>query len=237
MVTTNTIRFSQFNEPGETIPNVGFVKQSIFPTGFIPAGAAGTVNGVQTPVGGLSGVTYYAANNRYYAISDDRSQVAPARFYTFTADSGVTFTNVTPLKDTNGDFFATNSLDTEGIALTNNGTVFISSEGEVNPTAGRVTNPFIKEFSLATGQEVRSLPVPSKFLPVVEDTNSNNIIDAGDTQTSGVYNNLAFESLTITPDQKTLFTATENALSQDGLKASLTSGSPSRILQYNLVTS
>ncbi|MEH1768428.1 MAG: phytase [Nostoc sp.] len=213
------------------------MKQSIFPTGFIPTGTAGTVNGVQTPVGGLSGVTYDAVNNRYYSISDDRSQVAPARFYTFTTnDSGVTFTNVTPLKDNNGNFFALNSLDPEGIALTDNGTVFISSEGEVNPSAGRVTNPFIKEFSLATGQEVRSLLVPSKFLPVVQDTNGDGIVDAGDTQTSGVYNNLAFESLTITPDQKTLFTATENALTQDGLIASLTSGSPSRILQYNLVT-
>ncbi|MEH2213796.1 phytase [Nostoc sp.] len=224
-------------EAGKTIPNIGFLGQTTFVTGFIPTGAAGTVNGVQTPVGGLSGVTYDAANNRYYAISDDRSQVAPARFYTFTADdSGVNFTNVTTLKDINGNFFAINSLDTEGIALTNNGTVFISSEGEVNPTAGRVTNPFIKEFSLATGEEVRSLLVPKKFLPVLEDTNSNGIIDAGDTQTSGVYNNLAFESLTITPDEKTLFTATENALSQDGLKASLNNGSPSRILQYNVVT-
>jgi 3-phytase len=224
------------NEPGKTIPNVKFLEQTTFVTGFIPAGAAGTVNGITTPLGGLSGITYDAVNDRYYAISDDRSQVAPARFYTFTANSEITFTSVTPLKDTNGNFFATNSLDPEGIALTNNGTVFISSEGEVNPTAGRVTNPFIKEFSLTTGQEVASLLIPSKFLPVVQDTNGNGVVDAGDTQTSGVYNNLAFESLTITPDQKTLFTATENALSQDGLKASLTSGSPSRILQYNLVT-
>ncbi|MBC1221812.1 phytase [Nostoc sp. UCD121] len=225
------------NEPGKTIPNVEFLGETNFVTGFVPAGTAGSVNGTPTPLGGLSGVTYDAVNNRYYAISDDRSQVSPARFYTFTAtDSGVTFINVTPLKDINGNFFATNSLDTEGIALTNDGTVFISSEGEVNPAAGRVTNPFIKEFSLTTGQEVRSLFVPSKFLPLVQDTNRNSIVDAGDTQTSGVYNNLAFESLTITPDEKTLFTATENALSQDGLKASLTSGSRSRILQYNLVT-
>ncbi|MEH2260069.1 phytase [Nostoc sp.] len=224
-------------EPGKTIPNIRFVGQTTFVTGFIPAGAAGTVNGTPTLLGGLSGVTYDAVNNRYYAISDDRSQVAPARFYTFTAtDSGVNFTNVTTLKDTNGNFFATNSLDPEGIAFSNKGTVFISSEGEVNPGAGRVSNPFIKEFSLTTGQEVRSLFVPRKFLPVVEDTNSNGIIDASDTQISGVYNNLAFESLTITPDEKTLFTATENALSQDGLKASLTSGSRSRILQYNLVS-
>ncbi len=231
-------------EAGKTIPNVGFQGQTIFVTGFIPAGAAGTVNGVQTPVGGLSGVTYDAVNNRYYAISDARSDAnGLARFYTFTADTGVTFTNVTPLKDSTGNFFAAFSLDPEGIALTNNSTIFISSEGEVNLTAGRVSNPFIKEFSLTTGQEVRrhsppqaSLFVPTKFLPVVADTNSNGIVDAADTQTSGVYNNLAFESLTLTPDQKTLFTATENALSQDGLRASLTSGSPSRILQYNLVT-
>ncbi len=91
-------------------------------------------------------------------------QFGPARFYTFTTDNQVTFTNVTPLKDINGDFFALNSIDPEGIALTNNDTVFISSEGEVNPAAGRVTNPFIKEFSLTTGQEVRSLSVPNKVL-------------------------------------------------------------------------
>ncbi|MDZ8077874.1 MAG: phytase [Nostoc sp. DcaGUA01] len=227
------------SEPGKTIPSAGFVAQSTFVTGFIPAGAAGTVNGTPTPVGGLSGVTYDAVNKVYYAISDARSDTnGLARFYTFTADTEVTFTNVTPLKDSTGNFFTAFSLDPEGIALTNKGTVFISSEGEVRPDLGasRVTNPFIKEFSLTTGQEVRSLLIPSKFLPVVEDTNNNGIVDAGDTQASGVYNNLAFESLTITPDQKTLFTATENALSQDGLKASLTSGSRSRILQYNLVT-
>ncbi|BAY23500.1 phytase [Calothrix sp. NIES-2100] len=218
---------------GKTIPDIGFLGQTTLPTGFIPPGAAGTVNGVQTALGGLSGVAYDAAKNQFYAISDDRSQIAPARFYTFTSDpaniatTGATFTNVTPLKDANGNFFASNSLDPEGIALTNNGTVFISSEGEVNPSAGRVTNPFIKEFSLTTGQEVRSLAVPKKFLPV---------IDTSNTQTAGVYNNLAFESLTITPDQKTLFTATENALLQDGSRVTTTTGSRSRILQYNLVT-
>jgi myo-inositol-hexaphosphate 3-phosphohydrolase len=229
-------------EPGKTIPSAEFQGQTTFPTGFIPPGVAGSVNGTPTALGGLSGITYDAATNQFYAISDDRSQFAPAGFYTFTvnlaniATAGVTFTNVTPLKDSNGNFFALNSLDPEGIALTNNGTVFISSEGEVNPGAGRVSDPFIKEFSVSNGQEVRSLPIPKKFLPVVEDTNGNGVVDAGDTQTSGVRNNLAFESLTITPNQKTLFTATENALFQDGAVASTTTGTRSRILQYNLVT-
>ncbi|MBW4616739.1 MAG: phytase [Desmonostoc vinosum HA7617-LM4] len=229
-------------EAGNTIPNAEFLGQQIITTGFIPPGAAGEVNGVAAQVGGLSGITYDAANNRYYAISDDRSQFAPARFYTLTTDpatistTGVTFTNVTPLKDTNGNFFGSNTLDPEAIALTKNGTVFISSEGEVNSASGRVTNPFVKEFNLTTGQEVRSLAIPKKFLPVVQDTNGNGTVDAADTQLSGIRNNLALESLTITPDAKTLFTATENALLQDGVVASTTTGSPSRILQYNLVS-
>jgi myo-inositol-hexaphosphate 3-phosphohydrolase/phosphodiesterase/alkaline phosphatase D-like protein len=224
-------------EAGKTVSSVIFEGQKVFPTGFIPSGVSGTVNGVETSIGGLSGVTYDAVNKRFYAISDDRSQVAPARFYTFTADSReVNFTNVTTLRDANGNLFPLNSLDPEGIALTNNNTVFISSEGEVNPSVGRVTNPFINEFSLTTGQQIRSLPIPRKFLPLVDDTNGNGVVDAGDVQLSGVRNNLAFESLTIAPDQKTLYTASESALFQDDTIASLTNGSRSRILQYNLIT-
>ena len=227
---------------GATIPNIGFEGQTIIPTGFIPEGAAGTINDKQVPLGGLSGVTYDAVNNRYYAISDDRSQFGPARFYTFTTNpntigtSGVTFTNVTPITDANGNLYSQLSLDPEGIALTNKDTVFISSEGEANPSAGRVTNPFVNEYSLTTGQLIRSLSVPRKFLPVVQDTNNNGIVDAGDTQTAGIRNNLAFESLTISPDQKFLYTATENALFQDGAVATTTNGTRSRIIQYNLVT-
>ena len=225
-------------EAGKTIPGIQFQGETTFTTGFIPPGDAGIVNGTATQMGGLSGVTYDRTNNLYYSISDDRSQNGPARFYTFTLDpatSAVTFTDVTPLQDAEGNFFAALTIDPEGIALTKDGTIFVSSEGEANINAGRVSDPFIKEFAL-TGEELRSLPVPSKYLPVIEDTNGNGIIDAGDTQISGIRNNLAFESLTITPDQKTLYTATENALLQDGERASLSNGSPSRILQYNLLS-
>lgn len=229
-------------EPVKTISNISFVGQTIIPTGFTPSGVAGTVNGAKTPVGGLSGVSYDAANNRFYSISDDRSQFGTARFYTFTTDpntiavNGVNFTNATAIKDASGKLFPELSLDPEAIALTKNGTVWISSEGEANPGAGRVTNPFINEFSLTTGQQIRSLPIPQKFLPVVQDTNGNGKVDGGDTQTSGIRNNLAFESLTISPDQKFLYTATENALFQDGSVATTANGSRSRIIEYNLVS-
>jgi Esterase-like activity of phytase len=51
-----------------------------------------------------------------------------------------------------------------------------------------------------------------------------------------VRNNLAFESLTISPNQKSLYTATEEALFQDGATASDTTGTRSRIIKYNLAT-
>ncbi|GAQ00045.1 phytase [Leptolyngbya sp. NIES-2104] len=225
---------------GSTGIEIEFAGQDIFPTGFTPSGAAGSINGTPVAVGGLSGIVYDAENNQYYAISDDRS--SNARFYTATIDlkdgkldrGNVNFTNVTQLKDANGNPFAANSLDPEGIAFTKNATVFISSEGEVS--ANRVLNPFVNEFNLTTGQQIRALPIPAKFLPVIQDTNGNGQLDAGEIQLSGVRNNLAFESLTITPDQTFLFTATENALVQDGSVASLTTGSRNRIVQYNLIS-
>ncbi len=204
-----------------TIAGIDFLGQAVFPTDTSFGG---------TQVGGLSGITYDASKKVYYSIADDRSQINPARFYTFQIDlsggslsqSGVKPVGVTTLRDANGQPFALNSIDLEGIALTDDGTLFVSSEGEVNPTAGRVTNPFVNEFSLITGTQVDALPVPSKFSPVPG--------------LSGIRNNLALESLTLTPDQTYLFTATENALVQDGPAASLTTGTPSRILKYDLTT-
>ncbi len=222
-------------EAGKTVVSAEFKGQTIFATNFTPTGAAQSINGVNVPVGGLSGVTYDAAKNQYYAVSDDRS--SNARFYTFTLDpvtNVVTFTNVVQLKNLNGTPFAASSLDPEGIALTSDGTVFISSEGEIS--ANRVVEPFIKEFNLTTGVEKRSLSIPPKFQIRPNDINQDGILGTGETQTTGVRNNLAFESLTITPDQKTLYTATENALFQDGLRTTITTGSRSRIIQYNLVT-
>jgi hypothetical protein len=204
-----------------TITNVDFLGQSTFPTGFPYQG---------TELGGLSGITYDASKNVYYSISDDRSEKNPARFYTLNigvedgvlSQEDVTLLDVTTLLNENGQPFPDLSLDPEGIALTNQGTLLISSEGEARPDLGRVTSPFVNEFSL-TGQQLKTLPVPSKFQPTV-------------TGESGIRNNLAFESLTINPDGTSLFTATENALIQDGLAAGLNNGSPSRILKYNLLT-
>ncbi|MEB3291941.1 MAG: phytase [Synechococcales bacterium] len=223
--------------PGKTVLETELVGQQTFATGFVPAGAAGTIGGRAVPMGGLSGVTYDAAKGVYYAISDDRSQFGPARFYTYKANSATDnqFTNVTVLKQANGQPYNALTIDPEDIVLTKNNTVFISSEGEANIAAGRVDRPFINEYSLQ-GDLLRSLPIPTKFIPIVRDTNGNGVVDAGDTQISGIRNNLAFESLTITPNQQFLYTANEDTLFQDGAVASATAGGQVRIVQYNLLS-
>jgi hypothetical protein len=131
------------------------------------------------------------------------------------------------LRKPDGSTFAPLSTDTEGIAVTSNGTAFISSEGEVDSPNKIRVNPFVNEFSLTTGKQMRSLPIPTKFLPDSPVATS---------QTRGTYDNLAFESSALTPNQQTLVTATENALVQDGPKGSATNGSRSRILKFNLAT-
>ncbi|MEH2049030.1 esterase-like activity of phytase family protein [Nostoc sp.] len=199
------------------ISSIEFIGEATLPKGLIFQ---------KTEIGGLSGITYNAKNNLYYAISDDRGQKAAARFYTLKIDlskgvlqkGGMNPVSVTTLLNENGQTFRPGETDTEGIALTNKETVFISSEGD----AVKLINPFIKEFSLSSGKEIVTLPIPNKFLP---DKNGQ----------KGIRNNLAFESLTITPDKKHLFTATENALIQDGVAAKPNIGSPCRILQYNLL--
>ena len=178
-----------------------------------------------TEVGGLSGITYDAANDLYFIISDDRSQKAPARFYQVQLDltgesfssEQVQFQGLSLLRDENGETFSSLSLDPEGIALTEQGTLWISSEGD----ATRGIAPFVQEFRQG-GETLRSLPLPSKLLPDLANQR-------------GVGRNLALESLTITPDQRYLVTATENALLQDGPEASLSESSPARILKYDSV--
>jgi hypothetical protein len=198
------------------VTKIDFLGRAIFPTGS-PFGG--------TEIGGLSGITYDADRQVYYAISDDRSSKAPARFYSVKIDltSGklekeqIDFTGVTTLLDETGKTFPESSLDPEGIAFTGN-SVFVSSEGD----ADRQINPFIKEFSL-DGKLLKTLPIPEMFLPDGKGT-------------KGIRNNLALESLTLTADRKYLFTATENAIVQDGAVASLQSGSPCRILRYDAVS-
>ena len=197
-------------------PNLEFLGEEILPTGLQFDG---------TEVGGLSSIAYDAELDRYYVISDDQSVIDPARYYTFALDvadgnldpGDVVITDVTTLLDSAGLPFAAASFDPEGLALTKDDQLVITSEG----IATRLIPPWVRLFGL-DGQQEADLPVPLAFIP-----------DAIP-QTRGVRQNLGFESGTTFGPY--YLTGSEGALVQDGPAAGLGVPSPARLLRYNLKT-
>jgi 3-phytase len=198
---------------GSKPPELRFLGQTIVPTGTRYAG---------TDVGGLSSITYDAARGVFYALSDDQSVLQPARFYTLHLDvvggaPAVHFDAVTTLKAPDGRPYPAATLDPEGLTLTKDRELIVTSEG----IAARGIAPWVRRYSL-DGTYLGDLPVPSAFLPT--------------SATHGVRQNLAFEAAAVAPDGRHLFVGMEGALAQDGPPATLAGGSPSRILRYNLRT-
>ncbi len=201
---------------GAKPPSLQFLGQAIVPTGATYAG---------TTVGGLSSITYDAAHGVFYSLSDDQSQFNPARFYTLRLDlsdghlagGDVQFTGVTTLLAPDGQPYAPLSLDPEGLTLAKSGELIVTSEG----IAARGIPAWVRRYAL-DGTFLGDLPVPDAFLPT--------------SATHGVRQNLAFEAAAVAPDGRHLFVGMEGALAQDGLAATLTNPSASRILRYNLAT-
>ena len=169
-----------------------------------------------TPVGGLSGIAYNPKDDVFYAVSDDRSVKAPARFYQLKLDldeSGkpiaTKFMAMTTLKNEAGNEYDKNTIDPEGIAITPQGTVWVSSEG----VAIDGIPPFIQEHDVKTGKWLRSVRIPDQYIPKTDEKGIR----------QGVQNNMAFESLTLNANAARmgatepyrLFAAAENALEQD----------------------
>ena len=197
--------------PKKHSPALEFRGQAIIPTGTTFQG---------TNVGGLSSISY-AGRNTFYAISDDQ---ANARFYKLRADiadgqlsnGDITFEGVTILKQPDGTPYPTGSLDPEGFTLTkHNRKAVITSEGFA--LANKVA-PWIRVYEL-DGTYVRDVPVSADFTPSADGTR-------------GVRHNLGFESAATRG--KHLFTGTEAALVQDGPAATVSNGSPARLLEYDL---
>ncbi|WP_438764336.1 esterase-like activity of phytase family protein [Kushneria sp. TE3] len=176
-----------------------------------------------TTLGGLSGLTRDPVSGEYLAISDDRSEYNDARFYSLRIDlddgalndGDVRLTDVTTLRQPGGAPWAAGEIDPEAIAITADGTLYIASEGDSNQRIDPFVNLFARD-----GEQIDAIELPKILSP------------DGD-GSWGVRNNLALESVTLTPDGEHLFTATENALAQDGPAAALDTGSPSRILSFD----
>lgn len=175
------------------------------------------------PVGGLSGLTWDAATGDFLALSDDRSELGPARFYRLRldlaggrlTDSGFRLLSAIPILGPDGKTLPRRSVDLEGIAEGGD-RLFVSSEGEAK--AGIA--PLVAELS-PDGRWRREMPLASRYLPE-------------DDERSGVRDNLAFEALTLTPDGRTLIAGLENGLAQESLKAAPGRASRSRLVVWDL---
>lgn len=162
--------------------------------------------------GGISALTYDRQTGYYYALSDDRGSIAPARFYDLDLAVNRTTGKITAvvigdpvtLQTATGEPFATGTIDPEGIALSPDRTLMISSEGDTSAGVA----PWIAEFNL-DGTHRRDLPLYDYFLPD----------GVGDAATIGIQNNAGFEALTIggrgTGEPYRVFAAIESPLLQD----------------------
>jgi hypothetical protein len=154
-----------------------------------------------TSVGGLSALAYDGRRGGvYYSLVDNGpTPGSEARFYTlrFPTGGGTLGTpeilDVTTLRDASGQPFTASNFDGEGLTLTRSGDLLASSE----------TEPSIRRFSIE-GELLEELPVPQKFRVAPE----------GEAQ-----RNQTFESLALSPNNRSLFTAVEGPLAPDGRTA------------------
>ncbi len=166
-----------------------------------------------TCVGGLSALHYDPATDRYFALSDARRE---ARFYTLRIEitegdangeqkrpqiSRVSFDGVVRLETREGLPYPQDRVDPEGFVLLDARSAYVSSEG----VARDGVPPFVDLVDAGNGAWLATVPLPAAFRPRHD----------GETQTAGVRNNLGLESLSLSPDRRHLYVASESALAQD----------------------
>lgn len=176
----------------------------------------------EVPFGGISGLFPLDQEGRYVALSDDRSEKGDARFYEISVGLGdnealeMEIHTQTTLLTEDGAPFGTKTVDPEGIVFdAENGTYIWVSEIDASKNAMmRVAN--------TDGEFVRSYDLPQSFLSSEEGV--------------GHVASASLESIAITPDGSTLYIAPENALQQDGPRATSTQATPIRIIQMDKAT-
>ncbi|HEY1397380.1 esterase-like activity of phytase family protein [Roseateles sp.] len=184
-----------------------------------------TAGGPDRALGGISGLDYDAERDTWFLISDDRSDHAPARFYTAriavdaSAIRSVEITGTVSLRRSDGTVFPNGKQaaggdeapDPEAIRIDPvDGRLVWSSEGD--PTRGG--DPFVR-VSARDGSFVSSWPVPDNLR-----------FDRSDRR--GARPNLTIEGLAFSPDGRSLWMSMEAPLRQDGDVPSLTAGAWTR---------
>ena len=184
-----------------------------------------------TTVGGLSALDFDPAAGLWYALCDDRSDLAPARFYTLKLEVTATrlgapeLVDVTLLRQQSGLPHPSRRqggevVDPEGLRwLPRSGTLLWSSEGD----ARLDLDPFVRE-AAADGRFLRELSLPDH-------------LHMRAAPGLGPRDNLTLEGLAVTPDGATVWAAMEAALQQDGPVPGVgRPGGPCRFTQLDLAS-
>lgn len=166
--------------------------------------------------GGISGISYDSEVDVYYAISDDRAEEGPLRFYTLSLEidqngiQNADILSMSPITTPDGEAYTENAADPEAIRfLPISQTLLWTSEGDRSGN-----NPLLREMTL-DGTFIRDYEIDSKFV------RSGN--------RTGIRLNESFEALAVSDDESIIYVGTESALEQDGGSATFEAGSPSRI--------
>ena len=190
-----------------------------------------------TTVGGLSGIDYDAADDKYFLICDDRSAVNPARFYTahisFTQKGidTVYFTGVQTLLQQNGNVYPNSKQDPyhtpdpEAIRFNPQTRQLIwTSEGEriVKDNNIVLENPAIISIT-EKGKYIDSFSLPHNL--IMQNTEN------------GPRQNGVLEGLTFSDHFKNLYVNVEEPLYEDGPRADVTdNGAFIRIFKFNVIS-
>ncbi|WP_441957157.1 esterase-like activity of phytase family protein [Mycolicibacterium houstonense] len=187
-----------------------------------------------TEIGGLSGISYDAASDLYYVISDDRSAKNPARFYTARislADNGidgVEFVGTEPWLDRDGQPFS--PLDADAVppvvppdpeAITFDAgrqRLYWTSEGERRDDGTRL-DPWLRTAAL-DGSFLGEFALPDAVRMSDEDR--------------GARRNNTLEGLTLTPDGRHLWAGMEGPGYDDGPLPDERHGARTRILRFDV---
>lgn len=189
----------------------------------------------QTTVGGLSGIDFDSAQQIFYTISDDRSALQPARFYTMKIVFNdqqidtVLFQNAVTLKQPNGQQYPSSkenpqqTPDPEAIRYHPlNRQLVWTSEGEriVTTKDTVITDPSIHVVD-RSGKYIRSFSLPENLqMSAME---------------KGPRRNGVLEGATFANNYQTLFVSLEEPRYEDGPQAALEPNDAwVRIYQFNV---
>ena len=190
-----------------------------------------------TTVGGLSGIDYDAKRKVYYMISDDRSDINPARFYTaqiFVTPKGIDslhFVAVTTMQQTDNTVYPNKKQDRSNVpdpeAIRYNPILkqlVWSSEGEriVKEKDTVLENPAVIAISPA-GKFESSFELPA-----------NLVMHATD---NGPRRNGVLEGMSFADNYTSLFVNVEEPLYEDGPRADVTDNNAFiRILKFDVAS-